>query len=138
MDRDLSAASADRLWMQIYARTARTLPRGHARPSTGSVGDAYGNGFCENLFATLECELLERRSFRSDAKARIAFFDFVAGSHNRHRRHSAFSYQSPVTFEDNHGKTTAEHTGSPDSRRPTPSFSADSQSAGSSPSESAS
>ena len=31
------------------------------RPSTGSVGDAYDNAMCESFFATLECELLDRR-----------------------------------------------------------------------------
>ncbi len=32
------------------------------RPSTGSVGDCYDNAMCESLFATLECELLDRRT----------------------------------------------------------------------------
>ena len=32
------------------------------RPSMGSVGDAYDNAMCESFFATLECELIERRS----------------------------------------------------------------------------
>ena len=31
------------------------------RPSMGSVGDAYDNALCESFFATLECELLDRR-----------------------------------------------------------------------------
>ena len=31
------------------------------RPSMGSVGDAYDNAMCESFFATLECELLDRR-----------------------------------------------------------------------------
>ena len=31
------------------------------RPSMGSVGDAYDNAMCESFFATLECELLQRR-----------------------------------------------------------------------------
>jgi putative transposase len=35
------------------------------RPSTGSVGDAYDNAMCESFFATLECELIDRRRFRS-------------------------------------------------------------------------
>ena len=38
------------------------------RPSTGSVGDAYDNAMCESFFATLECELIDRRRFRSPAK----------------------------------------------------------------------
>ena len=77
------------------------------RPSTGSVGDAYDNALCESFFATLECELLERRSFRSHAEARMAIFEFVEGFYNRRRRHSALGYQSPVAFEDNQGQTAA-------------------------------
>ncbi len=34
------------------------------RPSTGSAGDCYDNAMCESFFATLECELLNRRRFR--------------------------------------------------------------------------
>jgi transposase len=42
------------------------------RPSMGSVGDAYDNAMCESFFATLECELLGRHRFRSQAEARMA------------------------------------------------------------------
>jgi putative transposase len=38
------------------------------RPSTGSVGDAYDNAMAEAFFATLECELLQRRRFASHAR----------------------------------------------------------------------
>jgi hypothetical protein len=31
----------------------------------GSVGDAYDNAMCESFFATLECELLDRRRFKT-------------------------------------------------------------------------
>src|SRR5262245_36137411 len=31
------------------------------QPSIGSAGDAYDNALCENVFATLECELQDRR-----------------------------------------------------------------------------
>ena len=77
------------------------------RPSTGSVGDAYDNALCESFFATLECELLERRSFRSHAEARMAIFEFLEGFYNRRRRHSAIGYQSPADFEDNQGEAAA-------------------------------
>ena len=77
------------------------------RPSTGSVGDAYDNALCESFFATLECELLERRSFRSHAEARMAIFEFLEGFYNRRRRHSALGYQSPADFEDNQGEAAA-------------------------------
>ena len=37
------------------------------RPSMGSVGDAYDNALCESFFATLECELLDRWRFKTQA-----------------------------------------------------------------------
>ena len=39
------------------------------RPSMGSVGDGYDNAMCESFFATLECELLDRRRFASQVEA---------------------------------------------------------------------
>jgi putative transposase len=47
------------------------------RPSMGSVGDAYDNAMAEGFFATLECELLGRRRFRSQAEARMACFSYI-------------------------------------------------------------
>ena len=71
------------------------------RPSMGSVGDAYDNAMCESFFATLECELLDRRKFQTKAEARMAIFQFIEGWYNPGRRHSALGYQSPVNFERN-------------------------------------
>jgi putative transposase len=65
----------------------------------GSVGDAYDNAMCESFFATLECELLNRRRFRSQAEARRAVFTFIEGWYNPRRRHSALGYRSPIDFE---------------------------------------
>lgn len=69
------------------------------RPSMGSVGDAYDNAMCESFFATLECELLDRRRFRSQAEARMAVFTFIEGWYNPSRRHSALGYLSPADYE---------------------------------------
>lgn len=69
------------------------------RPSMGSVGDAYDNAMCESFFATLECELLARRNFRSHAEAKMALFEFIEGWYNPHRRHSALDYESPANYE---------------------------------------
>ncbi len=69
------------------------------RPSMGSVGDAYDNAMCESFFATLECELLDRRKFQTKAEARMAVFEFIEGWYNPGRRLSALGYQSPITFE---------------------------------------
>ena len=69
------------------------------RPSMGSVGDAYDNAMCESFFATLECELLERHRFPTQAAARLAVFEYIEGWYNPHRRHSALDYRSPVNYE---------------------------------------
>ena len=65
----------------------------------GSVGDAYDNAMCESFFATLECELLARRRFASQAEARVAVFSFVEGWYNPVRLHSALGYRSPIDYE---------------------------------------
>ena len=72
------------------------------RPSMGSVGDAYDNAMCESFFATLECELLDRQRFRTQAEAEMAVFDFIEGFYNPRRRHSALGQLSPVNFERSH------------------------------------
>jgi putative transposase len=69
------------------------------RPSMGSVGDAYDNAMCESFFATLECELLDRRRFKDQVEARMAVFDFIEGWYNPHRRHSSLDYLSPTNYE---------------------------------------
>ena len=69
------------------------------RPWMGSVGDAYDNAMCESFFATLECELLERRRFASQAEAKMACFSFIEGWYNPARLHSALGYRSPMAYE---------------------------------------
>jgi putative transposase len=77
------------------------------RPSMGSVGDAYDNALCESFFATLECELLARRRFCSQAEARMAVFSYVEGFYNPVRLHSALGYRSPITYEQEHRQAAA-------------------------------
>lgn len=69
------------------------------RPSMGSVGDCYDNAMAESFFATLECELLDRRRFHSQAEARMAIFDWIEGWYNPHRRHSSLGRVSPLNYE---------------------------------------
>lgn len=71
----------------------------NVRPSMGSVGDFYDNALCESFFATLECELIDRSTFRSHAEARRAIFTFIGGWYNPHRHHSALDQNSPMNFE---------------------------------------
>lgn len=76
------------------------------RPSMGSVGDCYDNALCESFFATLECELLARRSWPDTTTARRAIFDFIEGWYNTRRRHSSIGYRSPAAFECAHSAAT--------------------------------
>ena len=81
------------------------------RPSMGSVGDAYDNAMAESFFASLECELIDRRSFKTKTEARIALFRYIEGWYNPRRRHSALGRVSPINFERsrlNHARARSE------------------------------
>ena len=75
------------------------------RPSMGSVGDCFDIALFESFFATLECERLDRTSFRSPTEARPAVFEFIEGWYNPHRRYSALDYLSPNRYEALHART---------------------------------
>jgi len=68
------------------------------RSSMGSVGDCYDNAICENFFAVLGWELLERTRFRTQAEARSAVFEFSKGCYNppRDTRPSSMSHRSAM------------------------------------------
>ncbi len=68
-------------------------------PSHGSTGDCYDNAMAESFFATLECELIDRRRWHTPAEAKIAIFRYIEGWYNLHRRHSALGQQSPINYE---------------------------------------
>jgi putative transposase len=83
----------------VPIRRRGPLPGTGVRPSMGSVGDAYDNAMCESFFATLECELLARRRFTSQAEARMAVFSYIEGWYNPARRHSGIGYLSTIAYE---------------------------------------
>jgi putative transposase len=72
------------------------------RPSMGSVGDAYDNAMAESFFATLECELIDRRVWKTQTEARLAVFTWIESWYNPKRLHSALGYMSPINFERKH------------------------------------
>ena len=84
------------------------------RPSMGSVGDAYDNAMCESFFATLECELLARCRFKTQAEACSAVFQFIESFYNTRRRHSSLGYLSPIDYERRRQATAVD----PDARQP--------------------
>ena len=80
----------------LWCTTATAAPR---VTSTGSAGDCFDNAMAESFFATLECELIQRRAFQTQAEARMAVFQFIEGWYNTGRPHSALGYLSPNDFE---------------------------------------
>jgi len=54
-----------------------------------TVGDAYDNAMAERLEATLECELIDRRVWRTHVEARLAIFTWIESWYNPKRRHSS-------------------------------------------------
>ena len=73
-----------------------------ARRALRPVGDAYDNAMCESFFATPETELIDRNSFRNQAEARMAVFDFIEAWYNPHRRHSALGQMPPLNYKKGH------------------------------------
>ena len=87
--------------------------------STGSAGDCYDNAMAESFFATLECELLDRCSFQTQAEARMAIFEYLESWYNTRRLHSALGYLSPNEFERRRGHATPNgHRGSSRTNQP--------------------
>lgn len=68
----------------------------------GSVGDAYDNAMAESFFASLECELIDRRVWQTLTQARPATFTWIEGWYNPQRLHSSLGYLSPINFERKH------------------------------------
>lgn len=76
--------------------------------SMGSMGDCYDNAMAESFFATLECELLAIKKFKTQEEAKVAIFEYIEGWYNPHRRHSMIEYQSPINYERRHMKKNQE------------------------------
>jgi len=70
--------------------------------SMGSVGDCYDNAAAESFFATLQTELLDRRSWPTRKALANAIFEYLEAWYNPRRRHSTLGMLSPVDFEAAH------------------------------------
>src|SRR5438876_809084 len=93
---------SDQGWQYASIAFGNRCRNAKVRPSMGSVGDCYDNAMAESFFATLECELLDRRRFKTQAEARIAVFEFIEAFYNPRRRHSSLGYLSPINYERRH------------------------------------
>lgn len=75
------------------------LQRLGIRASMGSVGDCFDHALIESFFATLECELIDRRHWRTREEARLEVFWWLEAVYNRTRRHSSLGYLTPTEYE---------------------------------------
>ena len=88
------------------------LPR---RPAPGQRGDAYDNAMAESFFASLECELLDRKVLKTRTQTRLALFTYIEGWYNPRRRHGALGQMargqplSPANFEIKHADQFKQH-----------------------------
>ena len=78
----------------------------------GTVGHAYDKAMAESFFATLECELIARCTWRAKTEARLAVFTWIESWYNPHWRHSALNYLSPNNF----GRKYQENTVNPETQ----------------------
>ena len=67
------------------------------RPPVGL--DCFEGAATESFFATLECELLDRRSWPTRRALATAVCDYAEAFHHRRRRHSTLGYLSPADDE---------------------------------------
>jgi putative transposase len=70
--------------------------------SMGSIGDAYDNALAESFFATLQTDLLDRRSWPTREELAQAIFEYVEAFYNPIRRHSSLEMLAPNDYEHRH------------------------------------
>ena len=66
--------------------------------SMGTVGDALDNAVAESFFATLQTELLDRRTWTSRTQLAQAIFEWIEVFYNQKRRHSTLGMLAPLTY----------------------------------------
>ena len=65
----------------------------------GTVGDCFDNSMAESFFATLQTELIDRRSWATRQELGQAIFEYVEPFYNPIRRHSSLEMLSPNCYE---------------------------------------
>ena len=68
--------------------------------SMSRVGECWDNAVAESFFATLKCERLHRRAYRTQEEARHDIAQYIEAWYNPRRRHSALGYLSPQEYEE--------------------------------------
>ena len=65
----------------------------------GSIADCFDNAMIESFWSHMQVELLNRRRWNTRIELANAMFEYLEIWRNRHRRHSALGWLSPVEFE---------------------------------------
>ena len=81
------------------ARYQAVLAQHQMQPSMSRVGECWDNAVAESFFATLKCERLHRRDYRTPAEAQHDIARYIEGWYNPRRRHSTLGYLSPMEYE---------------------------------------
>jgi len=70
------------------------------RSSMSRKGDCWDNAVAESFFGTLKTELVNFRSYKTRAEARLDIVDYIGMFYNSYRRHSFLGNLSPRKFEE--------------------------------------
>ena len=62
----------------------------------GTVGDCYDNAPMESFWGSMQIELLNRQSWRTNLQLAVGMADYIENFYNTARRHSALNYLSPT------------------------------------------
>ena len=90
---------SDRGCQYASAAFRQALAHTQSLPSMSRQACCYDNAAMESFWSTLKHELVYRRSFKTQAQARQAIFEFIEAFYNRRRSHSSLGYLCPVDFE---------------------------------------
>lgn len=71
--------------------------------SMSRTGNPYDNAKAESFIKTLKTEEVYLKQYRDQEDARASIHHFIEEVYNRKRLHSSLGYQSPATFEQQHG-----------------------------------
>ncbi len=80
---------------QLLPRNGRTAVDGHS-------GRRLRDAMAKSFFPSLECELIDRRSWKSRTEAKLAVFTWIEAWYNPHRLQFALSYLPPINFDEKH------------------------------------
>jgi transposase InsO family protein len=84
-----------------WAFTSRARNAG-LLPSPGTVGDPCDNAVAGSFWGRMHAGLLNRKRWSTRVELANAIFEYIEGSRNRRRRHSALGWAVPLGFEAEH------------------------------------